>query len=317
MTIMTIIENTCPKVSVCIPTYNYGHYISDAIDSVLGQTFNDFNLIVIDNCSSDETSLIVDEYVKRDARVRYKRNKSNVGFAKNLNRCLDYSSGKYIKIVCSDDTLEPNCLKEMVEVLESSPHISLVACARKLVDKHLNPVGLLSYSDHFESRKGLSVIKECLVNGNLIGEPSAVLFRKKDASRGFDLKYRQVIDLEMWFRLLEKGDFAFIPEALCLFRQHEEQETKRNLKSTVHIDELFELFFEYAAKPHLKLTPFQDLKARYNIAHVIWTYDIDSTYKKEKISKLLGPQGLLVHHLLSLLKTIKKTFGSMKFFGKN
>ena len=121
----------------------------------------------------------------------------------------------------------------------------------------------------------------------------------------------------MWIRLLEKGDFAFIPEALCQFRQHEDQETNKNLKSVVHIDDLFKLFFEYSTKPQLELTYFQELKARYNIAHVVWTFEIDSAYKKEKISQLLGSRGVLIHHLLSFLKFIKKSFSSKKLTTKN
>lgn len=302
-----------PKVSVCIPTYNNGHFISDAIDSILAQTFSDLDLIVIDNCSSDDTKFILEEYINRDDRVRYLCNKSNLGFAKNLNRCLDYSSGKYVKIVCSDDILEPNCLEEMVKVLDNHPEVSLVASARKLVDEHLNPVGLLSFANHFGILKGQPTIKKCLVKGNLIGEPTAVLFRKKDVDRGFNLKYRQVIDLEMWFYLLEKGDFAFIPEALCMFRQHPEQETLKNLKSVVHVDDVFALFLEYSSKPHLKLTFFQNLKAKFNIANVIWCFSTNISYKKEKITDLFGTHGLLIYHLLSFLKNSANIFRGKQF----
>ena len=314
---MIICENSRPIVSVCIPTYNYGHFISDVIDSILGQTFDDFELIIIDNYSSDDTSLIVDKYVKRDDRVRYICNKTNIGFARNLNRCLEYSSGKYVKIVCSDDVLEPNCLEEMVRILDDDPDISLVASARKLVDRHLNPIDHLSYSSRFELIEGPSIIKECLMNGNLIGEPTAVLFRRSDVGMRFNLQYKQLIDLEMWFRLLEKGNFAFIPEALCLFRQHEDQETNKNLKSVAHLDDQSDLFFEYARKPHLKLTFFQDLNRRYDIAHAYWCFDIDSALKKERISKLLGPQGILLHHFLSLFKRVRKTFSKKEIDSQN
>lgn len=231
-------ENTNrPKVSVCIPTYNHARFLHDAIDSVLAQTFSDFELVIVDNCSTDNTTQLVEAYTARDRRIRYVRNQINVGAQNNLNRCLELASGEYVKILCADDLLEPTCLKKMVKVLDEFPDVSLVSSARTLTNEDLRPLLVLSYSCRPKLVSGVRAMKKCLRNNNLIGEPSAVLFRKKDAARGFNTSYRQLIDLDMWFHLLQKGDFAFIPEPLCRFRKHAGQETKGNIKSFSFVED--------------------------------------------------------------------------------
>ncbi len=300
-----------PKISICIPTYNYAHFIADAIESVLSQTVSDYELLVIDNCSTDNTEEVVLGYLQEGRNVKYIRNEKNLGLVCNLNRCIELASGTYIKILCSDDLLEATCLEKMVQVLEANPKVSLVASARQLVDRSLNNLGQLAYSDRPELLPGIEVIRKCLFVGNLIGEPTAVLFRKKDAIAGFDPEYRQLVDLEMWFRLLEQGDFAFIPEALCLIRQHEEQGTNANIKGFIYVDDQFRLFDDYADKSYMELSYFQKLEARFDIAQALWKLDMDVSLKKTKTAEY---HGLCLYYMLNISKKIKQLlFGKKKF----
>ncbi len=238
-------ESKAPKISVCIPTFNHGHFLKDAVESVLAQTYTDFELVIVDNCSTDDTPEIVRPYLTRDRRIRYVRNPVNVGAQRNLNRCIELASGEYVNILCADDILAPTALQKLVQAFEDHPRVSLAGCARVMVDKDQRPVSVLSFSGKFELVPGGEAIKRCLRGGNMIGEPSAVLFRKRDAARGFDARYRQFIDLEMWFHLLQKGDFAFIPEQLCRFRWHEGSETRRNIESLAFIPDFRMILGEY------------------------------------------------------------------------
>jgi glycosyltransferase involved in cell wall biosynthesis len=235
-----------PKVSVCIPTYNYGRFIPDAIESVLGQTFNNFELLVVDNCSSDNTREVVENYSRRDARVLYICNEVNVGMVGNWNRCLKHASGEYIKILCADDVLDPRCLELQVSELEKDPAVALVTCARQLTSADLLPTNELHYGVTYAVVEGADAIRTCFSHGNLIGEPTAVLFRRIAAERGFDPKFQQLIDLEMWFFLLQNGKMAFVPETLCLFRQHEQQGTANSIRTFSFIDDEFLLYRKYA-----------------------------------------------------------------------
>lgn len=236
------------KVSVCIPTYNYGQFIGEAIESVLGQTLPDFEIIITDNASTDDTAAIVAEYVSKDSRIHYLRNDTNIGMVGNWNRCLALASGEYVKFLCSDDLLEPDCLAELARLLDQNQSASLASCARGIITGSDNTT-YLAYSDKEEVVSGAECIREILVKGNIVGEPTAVMFRRTLAQRGFDESFAQLTDMELWLHLLERGGFVFSPEILCLYRQHDTQETKKNINSIRIYTEGRRLFLTYSVKP--------------------------------------------------------------------
>lgn len=276
-----------PKVSVCIPTYNHGHFIHDAISSVLAQTWSDFELLVIDNCSTDNTRELVAGYAERDGRIRYVCNEANVGPRENLNRCLRHAVGDYVKILCADDLLEPDCLERMARVLDENPRVSLVACGRILVDEALNYLKDEAYSSGYAVWPGAEAITRCLYFGNYIGEPAAVLFRRRDALRGFNTEYAQLIDLEMWFHLLEQGDFAAIPEGLCRLRQHAAQQSKSNRRAFSFLDDEYRIFREFSAKPYVAKSPVFEWYWNIRMAYYIWR-DRASCAERKMVRSMMG-----------------------------
>jgi glycosyltransferase involved in cell wall biosynthesis len=245
---------TAPRVSVCIPSYNYAHYLPDAVGSVLAQTYTDYELVIVDNCSKDNTEEIVAGFVRSGVPLRFHRNDRNLGQAGNFNRCIELSGGRYVQILCADDLLEPTCLEKLSAALDGHPSASLAGSARVLVDERLSPVRVLAYSDRYAEEPGHDVILRCLLNGNLIGEPSSVMFRKEHAVRGFTDKYRQLIDMEMWFHLLEQGDFVFLPEPLSKFRKHGGQQTLENLKDPSFFDDGWRIFSEYIDRDYIRMS---------------------------------------------------------------
>ena len=236
-----------PAVSVLIPTYNYAGYLPEAINSVLAQDFEDFEVIIADDASTDDTVEVCRMYEAKDSRIRFIRHEKNLGMVENWNWCLQQARGKYIKYLLADDKFaKPYALTRLVKALEQ-PGVSLSVSARRLIDEKSqvtgiwNPLGLRN-----RIVLGEKLIPRCLSeNANLIGEPTAVLFRKADALRGFDLCYRQLVDLEMWFHLLQKGNLAYIGETLCCFRRHHLQQTEQNRKAGRHIPEMISLFDQY------------------------------------------------------------------------
>lgn len=232
-----------PKVSVLIPTYNYARFIGEAIESVLSQDFRDFELLIVDDCSTDNTADVVQPFCARDERVHFIVNSPNLGMVKNWNHCLELARGHYVKFLFGDDKLcHPQALSKMVEMLERNPSATLAASARAILDENSVTV------EHWRTLKngfhtGHQTILACLAQDkNLIGEPSAVLFRKRDASRGFDPRFRQIVDLEMWFHLLKSGDFVYTREPLCGFRQHSQQQTNVNRNAGVALKEHADFF---------------------------------------------------------------------------
>ena len=110
-----------PKVSIGMPVFNGERFIADTIDSILAQTFADFELIISDNASTDGTEEIGRRYAAKDDRIRYVRNRENLGAAHNYNQAFYLSSGSYFKWACHDDILRPAFLEQCVEVLDRDP----------------------------------------------------------------------------------------------------------------------------------------------------------------------------------------------------
>lgn len=222
MSINNLNLNHIPLVTVAIPVFRGAQYIRSAIDSVLSQSFGDYELLVVDNGSDDGTVDIVRSY--SDPRIVLVCNEKNIGAEGNWNKCLMLARGHYIKILPHDDTLERDCLKSQVEVLDADQlkQLSLVFCSRKIINdkgKVLAKRRVRGLVTGVISARNL--IRLCVRRGtNLVGEPGAVLFRSSAAriSGNFDGRISYVIDLDYWVRLLNHGDAYYIDEALSSFR---------------------------------------------------------------------------------------------------
>lgn len=211
-----------PKVSVLIPSYNYAHYLQEAIDSVLTQTFEDFELIIVDNCSTDNTEEIVQKYCEQDQRVQYIKNKENIGMYRNYNQALLSASGDYIKFLNADDKFAPTLLEKFVTILDAYEDISVITSYRQQFGLKTQIIKQL----HTNRIEAQTAILFSLKNSNWIGEPTTVMFRRSNLNLGlFDISLLMFADLDMWLRHLRLGDLYVIDEVLSYFRIHNEQGT--------------------------------------------------------------------------------------------
>jgi len=246
-----------PAVSICIPAYNHGRFLKAAIDSARAQTFRDVEIVVSDNRSTDDTAAVVAAQVREDSRVRYELAPQHVGMAENFSRSVALARGRYVKMLCSDDLLERECVAKLVAALEQSNAV-LAGCARSLLDDASGRVtGVARYAAGDWSGPGEEAARRCFYYGNLIGEPTAVLFRRSDAAAGFDHRYSQLVDLDLWLRLLERGRFAFVAEALCQIRVHPAQVTRQSAASGRITADKRQLFLDYARKPYMQGNAWQ------------------------------------------------------------
>ena len=211
-----------PFVSVCIPTYLGAAFLAAAIDSVLNQTYQHFEIWILDDNSPDDTAAIVSRYT--DKRITYLRSEKNLGPQGNWNRCLEVAQGKYFKLLPHDDVLAVDCLEKQVAVLEDDKdgQIALVFGSREIIDpegKVLMKRGLPGASTGRMS--GLQLMKRCVRAGtNLIGEPGNGLFRRELITRigGYDASYPYLVDLDYWFRVLRHGDAHYSTAKSSSFR---------------------------------------------------------------------------------------------------
>jgi glycosyltransferase involved in cell wall biosynthesis len=261
-----------PKISVCIPTYNYGRYLPAAIESVLGQDYADFELLIIDDCSKDDSREVIARYAARDPRIVFHANPTNLGMVRNWNLCLTEARGEYVKFLFGDDLLvAPDALGRMAQVLDRDPQVALVASARKVIDADSAEQTVWSHFGDNERMPGPRAMSRCLLaDKNLIGEPTVVMFRRALAGRGFNPAYRQLVDLEMWFHLFRQGEFAFIGAPLCAFRIHAGQQSALNARENASIDDLVLLLRDYLDEEGLGLSPLVRRYLRYDLNYRIW-----------------------------------------------
>lgn len=214
-------KSSQPTVSVCIPAYNSEKYIGKTIQSALSQTYQNFELVIVDDCSTDRTLNTIKEY--KDPRIRLIENERNLGPEKNWNKALAEAKGKYIKLLHHDDWLYPSCLERQAVILKNPAHkdVVLVCCSRYVIDENDNIILKRGFKNKNGKFPGYQIIKKAIRSGtNLIGEPTAVLFRAEILNQigNFDGSIPYLIDLELWCRMLLHGKIYIISDPLCTFR---------------------------------------------------------------------------------------------------
>jgi glycosyltransferase involved in cell wall biosynthesis len=209
-----------PSVSVCIPVYKGERFLAETMRSVLEQTYRDFELVVLDNASPDESGAIARSF--NDPRIRVERNAVTLTQSENWNRTLQLCRGPLVKLVCADDLLHPRCLEFQVAPMEADPGLAVVASRRHMIDEQSRVIvprrGLSGLTG---VRTGVEVARRVVRNGaNPIGEPGGVLFRRDDffAAGGWRADRTLIMDLDLWMRLLQYGEFLGLPETLAAFR---------------------------------------------------------------------------------------------------
>lgn len=209
-----------PRVSVCIPAWCGGSFLEAAVQSVLAQTWTDFELLVIDDCSPDNTKVLMAPYTS-DQRVKFIRNEKNLGPQGNWNRCLTEAQGEYIKILPHDDLISPDCLERQVAALDANPGIVLAFASRHIIGKANKPLFVKRTPWGNGPISARQVLRKCIRSGtNVIGEPGAVLFRRTTSDKAglFDASIPYVLDLDYWARLLAHGDAWCDAAPLASFR---------------------------------------------------------------------------------------------------
>lgn len=215
-------SNSRRTVSICIPAFQADRHLQTTIDSVLAQNYAgiDLEVVVVDNNSSDGTREILEKLA--DDRVRVIRNGTTLPMVDNFNYAVRQSRGQFVKLVCADDTLEPDCIAAQCEVLAANPDVALVAVRTDFIDgegRLLRPArGVARIAGRHSAQR---VVKEIVRSGsNPIGSPVVAMFRRSDFDRcgGFvgDLPF--VMEMDLWVRLLRGGDFVGIPRVLASFR---------------------------------------------------------------------------------------------------
>ncbi len=235
-----------PLISVCLPTYNGERFLRDALESVLNQTYKNFELLIGDDCSTDSSPAIVKKYALQDERIRYWTNPTRLGLFANYNECMRHASGDFVKLFAQDDLLEPDNLGQLLEVMQSHSQVSLVSTGKHLTvegDIAQEPLSFFSASGQFS---GTNIARQLLTGfRNIVGEPTTSMFRRDSIIDDFDTSFHHLGDTDLWIKLLSRGDYYHLHKPLCTFRQHPQAATSRNVKGLLFALDLFRLGEKY------------------------------------------------------------------------
>lgn len=226
-----------PAVSVCVPTYNYARYLSDCIESVLQQTFPDWELIICDDCSTDGTQELASGYAARDRRIRYVRNQRRLGMSANLKNVADRAEAPYIKILCADDWLAERHLETMVSLMDQHPGVVLGTAAEIHTDAEGRPTAVqFLLGEHVSVFSGEEMLDR-MARGHGFGGNSSFIIRTSTYQRvgGYDPTIAYAVDYELAARLSRVGDYLHTDEPLFYGRSHSESSSSVNPKRLLNV----------------------------------------------------------------------------------
>ena len=245
-------ESKKPKISVLMPAYNAEKYIVEAIESILAQTFKDFEFVIIDDCSQDRTWEIIQEQAKRDNRIIIDKNRNNLGIAGNRNRLKKMAKGQYVAWQDADDISIETRLEKQYAFLESHPEVGIVGAYLEFFENDYSAKSVRRYCE------GDQKLRKNIFLFSPVAQPVAMI-RKEilDKAGDYNLKYPPAEDLDMSFRIGERSQFANIPEVLLRYREHPDSNTFTRLKKSEH--STLEIRSKYADSGCYKITLFDKL----------------------------------------------------------
>ena len=255
-----------PRVTVIIPTYNHRDYVGKAISSVLDQSFDDFEIIIHDDCSTDGTAEVIRGF--SDPRIRVKYFPENMGASWVVNCAITQATGDYIAILNSDDCFLPGKLERQVEFLDRNPDVAAVFGMVKFIDEcgSILPDNNNPFQGSFtkENLSRHAWLNRFFMVGNALCHPT-VLIRRECYERlgGYDVRLAQIPDLDMWIRVCSKHEIHVLPEELTAYRVLQgEANASATSRPEVKVRHDWEMFYVWQRYLDLPAAELQKVFAR-------------------------------------------------------
>ena len=217
--------NNAPKISLIMSVYNGEDYLAETIDSVLNQTFTEWELIVINDCSTDSTSEILSKYAALDSRVKVHTNEVNLRLPSSLNKALTLAQGKYIARMDADDICLPNRLQKQYEFMEKNQDVDLSSCRFMTLKNGFVSSGGCGGKNDYNSLKALLLVTNPILHPGIIAKAQVI------KELGYDKNFTCTEDMELWTRFVLGGyKLEILPEYLMMYRLHDKQITGTTLE---------------------------------------------------------------------------------------
>lgn len=216
-----------PRISVLMTVYNGRRYLDEAVQSVLGQTMADFEFIIVDDGSTDETRPMLEAYAAQDSRLVLLYNEANMGLTRSLNKALGRAQGEYVARQDADDISRPERFDQQVAFLDSHPEVGVLSTVVELIDEN----GQTRQPRYFEGLETNEALQQQLLDDFCVAHGSVMARRTcYQAVGGYDPAMEPAEDHDMWLRLGEITQLASLPDPLYRYRLHgtSVSKTRRN-----------------------------------------------------------------------------------------
>lgn len=199
-------------ISIVLPVYNGEKFLRESIESVLAQTYVNWELLILDDCSTDSTSKIAEEYVQKDARIKYYRNKENLRLPKNLNKGFSLAKGSYLTWTSDDNRYRPNALEKMYSALNKNEDVQFAFSSFRIMDAKDKDIEMYIVSEKDEKK---------IVGFNVVG--ACFLYKREvyEVVGDYDPDMILVEDYDYWQRVFMKFKAVAITDVLYDYRRHE------------------------------------------------------------------------------------------------
>lgn len=216
--------NNPPILSLLMPVFNSELFVAEAIESILNQTFKDFEFLILDDASTDKSYEIIRNYEKRDSRIKVYNNDKNLGVVESRNKLINLSKGKYIAWLDSDDIAIENRLEKQINFLENHPEIGMVGSNASIIDENNNKIGKWVFETEPQKLK-----IELFFHSPFLS--SSVVVRKYNLlSDKYNPKYTVTEDFDFYSRISEKSEVANLSEFLVKYRINSNGLTRNNFE---------------------------------------------------------------------------------------
>lgn len=234
-----------PILSVLMPVFNSELFVAEAIESILNQTFKDFEFLILDDASTDQSFEIIKDFEKQDSRIKVFKNEKNLGVVASRNKLINLSKGKYIAWLDSDDIALPNRFEEEIKFLGEHPEIGLVGAFPIIIDEFGNKIGKWSFETDPQKLK-----IELFFHSPFLS--SSIVIRKSALPQNFyDSKFPVAEDFDLYSKISENSDLANIPEFLVKYRINSKGLSKSNSEKMENLS--VQVIQEHAERLGIKL----------------------------------------------------------------
>ena len=234
-----------PILSVLMPVFNSELFVAEAIESILNQTFKGFELLILDDCSTDKSLEIIKNYESKDSRIKVYQNEKNLGVVASRNKLINLSKGKYIALLDSDDVAIETRLEKQINFLEANPEIGMVGAYPVIIDENSKKTGKWWFETDPQKLKIELFFHSPFLSSSIVIRKSAL------PQNCYDSRFPVAEDFDLYSKISENSDIANIPEFLVKYRINSKGLSKSNTEKMERLS--VQVIQEHAERLGIKL----------------------------------------------------------------